>query len=109
MEAFILYFLKHLAPLERPRYTYYAESLTPEGLVACGSPHAPAPSLQQTQTLQYIDFHLSMLEVTRYYWRYFGEYFNILAEFCLLGSKERLYLIKRGMIFWLLDWYMGDF
>jgi hypothetical protein len=50
---------------------------------------------------------LSYLEDSRTYWRRFKQYFLIIRDFALFGSKERGYLLSRGIIEQYAEYFMG--
>lgn len=83
---------------------------------------------------RYIDYHLSQTEASRPYWRHHVPYWNLLYQYMRIGAPEvrtlslsvifylhisvffvcltfrqRKYLSSRCVLFWLIDYYMGEF
>lgn len=106
----ILCAIRAVAPLERPLYVYP----DPEAVYYFGLPEhericIPLATTQKSVVAQYVDFHLSQIDTTRPLWRTFHQYWTVLREFSNVGQLERKYLWSRQALFWLLDYYMGEY
>ncbi|KAL6075441.1 Ubiquitin carboxyl-terminal hydrolase [Balamuthia mandrillaris] len=62
-----------------------------------------------TSSVNFIEYMIENMEGTRRAWRRFQQYFWIFHQFAELGYEQRMYLIDRGMIGILVDFYMGEF
>jgi len=86
--------IKILAPLEK----HYAESAK---LCEKEIPSTPPPS----HVIWFIETLFSMLKATRR--KNCDRYFFILAEFAKVGVRERKYLLKKGLIQTIVNYYLG--
>jgi len=60
-------------------------------------------------SINFIEYLVSISESTRRAWRRFHQYWWVLKEYSTIGYHERLYMIDRGVIGVLVDYYMGSF
>jgi len=72
-------------------------------------PIAPVQTGQKAIVAQYLDFHIAQLYITRPHWKNFHQYWWLVKEFALIGPYERKYLASRNIVFWIIDYYMGEY
>jgi ubiquitin C-terminal hydrolase len=60
-------------------------------------------------SLRFVDYLIANLESTRPHWQHFQAYFSIWKELWYLGFPMRRYLINRGVIAQMVDYYMGSY
>jgi hypothetical protein len=102
----IMHCIRLVAPHERHLYIYPdPETFNPTHL-----PHFnPLPTDQIASVTLYIDFHLSQLENSRRHWQHFSTYFSLLRDLSALSHSERRYLLSRNTLFWLIEYYKGEY
>lgn len=110
MAQLIMSAIRSLAPFERELYVFPdPEAVYYFGLAEHERVCIPMATNQKSVVAQYIDFHLSQIDTTRPLWRTFHQYWWILRDFSTVSTVERKYLWSRQALFWLLDYYMGEY
>ncbi|KAL6077589.1 USP domain-containing protein [Balamuthia mandrillaris] len=89
-----------------------------EQRLASIDPSAPEPPqgeepeytfISQAVSVRFMEYLFSIMESTRMLWRRFHQYFSVIAAYAEMGHQQRMYMVERGMIGVLVDYYMGEY
>mmetsp|Transcript_9290 Transcript_9290/g.23283 ORF Transcript_9290/g.23283 Transcript_9290/m.23283 type:complete len:1090 (-) Transcript_9290:298-3567(-) len=70
--------------------------------------HGPSPMRSKSSVARLVDALLDMLEEAPGFWRNFEQYFAILNHFAQIGMKEREFLLARGALSRMIEFFVGD-
>lgn len=101
--AFAHFLVQILQNLASNKVVYQPAILVKGSSSPVQGPVLPLPADQVLMTAV-----LDLLEESRGAWRRFKQYFMVIRDYCLIGTAQRQFMLKKGVISLYVDYFMGQ-
>eukprot|EP00004_Rigifila_ramosa_P006247 TRINITY_DN1692_c0_g1_i1.p1 TRINITY_DN1692_c0_g1~~TRINITY_DN1692_c0_g1_i1.p1 ORF type:complete len:3114 (-),score=719.02 TRINITY_DN1692_c0_g1_i1:25-8475(-) len=109
IESLLIHVVVTLAPFEYPYPEDDAEPLDQAMLAHDDAQHMSDPEAPSgSRVVAFIQEAMDMLEDAPNHWRNFSQYFMLLRDLAMIGSKERFIMLRRRLLPSLIDFFMGE-